>query len=79
MAVPKKKTSVRRKGLRRGGHTHKLRANAPTMRCPECQSLSLKHRICPSCGHYRGRSIVAIPPSDGDGEGAPEEKADESR
>ena len=35
MAVPKKKTSVSRKGMRRGGQTHKLYRKFP-MKCPNC-------------------------------------------
>lgn len=59
MAVPKKRTSVARKGLRWAGHTFKLHA-AKTMKCPNCGSYSLPHRACMSCGHYRGRQILTI-------------------
>ena len=27
--------------------------------CPNCSSPSLSHRVCPSCGHYGGKAVVA--------------------
>ena len=60
MAVPKKKTSTSRKGLRRGGHTHKLSANCATMSCPICGSLTERNKVCPSCGHYKGRQVFTV-------------------
>ncbi len=59
MAVPKKRTSVSRKGLRRAGHTHKLSAKSP-MSCPNCGDLSLPHKVCSSCGTYKGKEVITI-------------------
>lgn len=59
MAVPKKKTSVSRKGQRRGGHTHKLYAKT-TSSCPNCGGVTKPHHVCPSCGHYKGSEVVKI-------------------
>jgi large subunit ribosomal protein L32 len=59
MAVPKKKTSVSRKGLRRAGQHHKLYRKHP-MSCPNCGDLTLPHRACPSCGTYRGKEVIEI-------------------
>lgn len=59
MAVPKKKTSVSRKGMRRGGHTHKLHRKFP-MKCPNCGDMTLPLHACPSCGTYKGREIIAL-------------------
>jgi large subunit ribosomal protein L32 len=28
--------------------------------CPQCREIKLPHRICPHCGYYRGREIVAV-------------------
>jgi large subunit ribosomal protein L32 len=28
--------------------------------CPECQEPMLSHRVCPSCGSYRGRKVIEI-------------------
>lgn len=59
MAVPKKKTSVSRKGLRRAGHTHKLN-RTHAMTCPNCGDLTLPNKACPSCGTYRGKQVFEI-------------------
>ncbi len=59
MAVPKKRTSVSRKGLRRAGHTHKLSAKS-AMSCPNCGDLSLPHKVCSSCGTYKGKEVIKI-------------------
>ena len=59
MAVPKKRTSPSRKGLRRAGHTHKI-AVSTTMTCPNCQAETVRHKACPTCGHYQGRQVFTI-------------------
>ena len=59
MAVPKKKTSVSRKGLRRAGQHHKLYRKHP-FACSNCGAQALPHHVCPSCGHYKGKEVVAI-------------------
>ncbi len=59
MAVPKKRTSVSRKGLRWAGHTFKIHAK-PNMKCPNCGDYTLPLKACPSCGQYKGRSIVPM-------------------
>jgi large subunit ribosomal protein L32 len=28
--------------------------------CPNCKDMMLPHRVCPNCGHYKGREIVEI-------------------
>jgi len=59
VAVPKKRTSVMRKGLRSAGQHHKLYRKFP-MKCPNCGDLTLMHHACPSCGQYRGKEIFTI-------------------
>lgn len=59
MAVPKKKTSVSRKGMRRAGHTHKMKANSAVY-CSNCGATTLQHRVCTSCGFYKGQSVMTI-------------------
>lgn len=55
MAVPKRKTSKARKRKRR---TH-WKLNTPNLtECPQCHELKLPHRVCPSCGHYKGKEVV---------------------
>ncbi|MBT3981461.1 MAG: 50S ribosomal protein L32 [Bacteriovoracaceae bacterium] len=59
MAVPKKKTSVSRKGLRRAGHTHKLQRRF-TIACPNCGAAVVPLHICPSCGTYKGKEYIQL-------------------
>ena len=66
MAVPKKKTSPSRRGLRRAGQHHKLYAKS-TRRCPECGGMTLPHTVCMACGVY-GKHRVFTPKSDDDEE-----------
>ncbi len=55
MAVPKRKSSKSRSGKRRA-HKH-LKALSFSV-CPRCKSPKLPHRICPSCGTYRGKEFL---------------------
>ncbi|MBL7665925.1 MAG: 50S ribosomal protein L32 [Bacteriovoracaceae bacterium] len=59
MAVPKKRTSVSRKGKRRAGQHHKLYRKHP-MTCPNCKAPTMPHYACPSCGTYKGREVFAM-------------------
>jgi len=55
MAVPKRKTSKARRDKRR---THKKHSAPNLTTCPECGESMQPHRACPSCGSYRGKTIV---------------------
>ena len=55
MAVPKRKTSKSKRDKRR---THKKIEAATTTTCPECGEATQPHHACPSCGAYKGRSVV---------------------
>ncbi len=56
MAVPFRRTSKMKKAVRR---SH-LALKAPGMiTCPNCGELTLAHRVCSSCGFYKGRLVVA--------------------
>lgn len=57
MAVPKKKTSQSRRGMRR---SHHALTNANVQECPNCGAGRLSHHVCPSCGHYKGRQVLKI-------------------
>jgi large subunit ribosomal protein L32 len=28
--------------------------------CPQCKSRIAPHRVCPSCGYYAGREVIAV-------------------
>jgi large subunit ribosomal protein L32 len=58
MAVPKQKQSHSRTTKRRS--THKV-APVALNECPQCHAPRRPHRVCPNCGYYRGREVVAAP------------------
>lgn len=56
MAVPKQKQAHARTAKRRATH----RVAAPTYNaCPQCHSPRRPHRVCPVCGFYAGREVMA--------------------
>ena len=56
MAHPKHKLSKQPRDKRR---THD-KLTVPTMAtCSNCGAAVLYHRVCPECGYYRGRLMVA--------------------
>ncbi len=57
MAVPKRRTSKSRKRLRR---THHSGAGMRTQPCPRCSEPKLPHRVCGTCGYYRGKKLVEV-------------------
>jgi large subunit ribosomal protein L32 len=57
MAVPKKRTSKQRKRKRR---THHKAAVANTVPCSNCGDPKLPHRVCPTCGTYKGEQVIEI-------------------
>ena len=57
MAVPKRKTSKARRDRRRN---NSFRLSAPALvKCPNCGEYKRPHRLCPACGFYKGREVVA--------------------
>ena len=61
MAVPKKRTSKSRKRMRRAHDA----LTAPNLSaCPRCGEPKLPHRVCGSCGHYRGRQVFEVEAED---------------
>ncbi|UCC79291.1 MAG: 50S ribosomal protein L32 [Candidatus Zixiibacteriota bacterium] len=57
MALPKRRHSRSRGAKRR---THWKLEKPGIMECPHCHEPKLPHQICPSCGWYKGREVVAI-------------------
>ncbi|NCS32490.1 50S ribosomal protein L32 [bacterium] len=56
-AVPKKKPSLTRSRQKHSA----WEASAPTVKtviCPDCGAAALPHRVCKSCGKYRGRQVI---------------------
>lgn len=57
MAVPKRRTSKSRRGTRRAHDGLKV---PNTIRCSRCNTPVELHTICPECGYYRGKPVLAI-------------------
>ncbi len=55
MAVPKKKTSKSKRDMRR---SHDALSAPGVSVCPECKEPKMPHRVCGSCGSYKGRIVV---------------------
>lgn len=55
MAVPKRRTS---KTVTKQRRTHK-KLQVPGMNtCDNCGEMKLAHRVCKSCGHYKGKEVA---------------------
>jgi large subunit ribosomal protein L32 len=54
---PKRKISSGRRDRRRAHDA--LTANA-LVQCSNCNEMRLPHKVCPSCGYYRGREVVKV-------------------
>ena len=57
MAVPKRKTAKSKTKMSRAANS-KMTATG-FVECPQCHEPKLPHRVCPDCGHYKGKEIVA--------------------
>ena len=56
MAVPFRKVSKTRKRKRR---THYKINENQTTKCPKCGEAVRPHRVCPSCGYYKDKEVIA--------------------
>jgi large subunit ribosomal protein L32 len=56
MALPKHRHSKSRRDKRR---THQKLTPPNLSVCPQCNEPKLPHQVCPSCGHYKGRTVIA--------------------
>lgn len=57
MAVPKKRVSKQRRRKRRGA----MKAETPSVqRCPKCGDPKMPHRVCPTCGTYKGEQVFEV-------------------
>ena len=57
MANPTSRHSKARRDKRRANR--KIEAVNMSL-CPDCQEPKLSHRVCPSCGSYRGKKIIEV-------------------
>ena len=56
MAVPKRRTSKRKKRAR---NTHKVAPKLAIQACPKCGATKRPHHVCGECGFYAGEQRVA--------------------
>lgn len=54
---PKRKLSSGRRDRRRAHDALEL---SNLVICSNCGELRLSHRVCPNCGHYKGREVIEI-------------------
>lgn len=57
MANPKRRTSKRRRDMRRA---HDAIPVVATSSCPNCGALTRPHHVCGDCGYYAGKPVVAV-------------------
>jgi len=58
MGVPKRRQSKSRKNKRRSVW---MNISAPSLvECPQCHELKMPHRVCASCGYYKGKEAIAV-------------------
>ena len=57
MAVPKRRTSASKRNMRRAANSKIVVPNVVV--CSQCGEPMIPHRVCPSCGYYDGKQIVA--------------------
>ena len=56
MAVQQNKVTRSRRNMRRA---HDALVAANPNECPSCGELKRPHHVCPSCGFYAGREVIA--------------------
>jgi len=57
MAVPQNRVTRSRRNMRR---SHDGLSAANPNECSNCGELKRPHHVCPSCGHYADREVVAL-------------------
>jgi len=56
MPLPKRRHS-RTRGKKRRSHDALVLPNPSP--CPRCSEPKMPHRVCPACGYYQDRQVVA--------------------
>lgn len=57
MAVPQNKITKSRRNMRRA---HDALTPGNPQECANCGELKRPHHVCPACGHYAEREVVAV-------------------
>ena len=57
MAVPKRRNTSSKRNTRRANHDKVAAPNI--VPCTNCSAPMVSHRVCPSCGFYKGKQGVA--------------------
>jgi len=55
--LPKRKVSKGRRNRRRA---HDAIGVPRLVTCPNCRTMIMPHRVCPNCGHYKGRQVLDL-------------------
>jgi len=58
VAVPKRRTSKAKKGMRRSHQG--IDFNIVLINCDQCGALKPRHAVCPECGTYKGRQVLKV-------------------
>jgi len=59
MAVPKRRVSKSKKGMRRS-HLAQQVAQASLAKCSRCGEPKLPHRVCIHCGYYADKEVIKM-------------------
>lgn len=59
MALPKQRHTRHRRDRARKQYDVQL---VNTQECPKCKARILSHRVCPTCGHYKGKEMINMAP-----------------
>lgn len=61
---PKKKISIMKSHRRHSTwqtiNLKKITEKYQVVKCTNCGSKKLAYRVCPSCGHYKGKQVITI-------------------
>jgi large subunit ribosomal protein L32 len=55
MPNPKRRHSKARRDKRRA---HDALTPPALSECPNCREMKAPHRVCPHCGHYKGKQTI---------------------
>lgn len=58
MGLPKRKPSHSRQRMRRAYNSVLTLPQLST--CSQCAAPAVTHRVCPACGYYNGRQVIAV-------------------